>query len=289
MNIRGTTKVCGIIGNPIKHSMSPIIHNYLAKVKGLDLVYVPFETTNAVAAVAGAYELNVLGMNVTVPHKNAVIPQLKEIDSLAANIGAVNTLVRVDGGFKGYNTDILGLKRQLELENVPLKDMDVVIVGAGGAARAVAFLCASEKVKSLTILNRTVSKAEEIANNIKQVFEGFNVSAYTINDYSVLENEKKYVVIQTTNVGLHPNNLEAPIYDKTFYDRVLYGVDIIYNPSKTKFMQLVNESGGQSFGGIKMLLYQGVLAFELWTGTSVSEEEANEVLQLLKKELNIDE
>ncbi len=288
MNIRGTTGVCGIIGNPIKHSMSPIIHNYLAQKKGLDMVYVPFEVTEVEKAVVGAYELNVKGMNVTVPHKNAVIPYLKDIDSLAAKIGAVNTLVRVLGGYKGYNTDILGLKRQLSLENVPLENMDVVIIGAGGAARAVAFLCADSKVKSLTIINRTISKAKDIADNVMAEYTQLTVKVLALDEYEALDNDKKYIVIQTTNVGLHPDNDKAPIYDKAFYDRVLYGVDIIYNPSETKFMKLVKEAGGKSFGGLNMLLYQGILAFELWTETTVDENEAKEAYHMLKKELGID-
>ena len=140
-NIKGTTRVCGLIGNPVGHSISPVIHNTLADIMGIDLVYTTFkvEENQVEAAVKGAYALDILGMNVTVPHKQAVMRSLKEIDPLAEAIGAVNTLARVDGGYKGYNTDILGLARELEEENVCIKDNPVLIIGAGGAARAIAF------------------------------------------------------------------------------------------------------------------------------------------------------
>ena len=153
-NIKGTTRVCGLIGNPVGHSISPVIHNTLADIMGIDLVYTTFkvEENQVEAAVKGAYALDILGMNVTVPHKQAVMRSLKEIDPLAEAIGAVNTLARVDGGYKGYNTDILGLARELEEENVCIKDNPVLIIGAGGAARAIAFLCASRGASSVTVI-----------------------------------------------------------------------------------------------------------------------------------------
>ncbi|EKC54658.1 shikimate 5-dehydrogenase, partial [human gut metagenome] len=124
MDIKGTTRVCGLIGNPVGHSVSPAIHNNLAQLTGKDMVYTTFkvEKGDVASAVRGAYSLNILGLNVTVPHKSEVIDSLVDIDPLAKAIGAVNTLVRVDGGFKGYNTDILGLARELEDEGIELAD-----------------------------------------------------------------------------------------------------------------------------------------------------------------------
>ena len=141
--IDGKTRTCGLIGNPVEHTLSPLIHNTLAKDMEHNLVYVPFQVeADAVGeAVKGAYALNLLGMNVTVPHKSAVIPYLKDIDELAGKIGAVNTLVRCEGGFKGYNTDMTGLKRAMESDGIVLEGEKVILLGAGGAARAVAFLC----------------------------------------------------------------------------------------------------------------------------------------------------
>lgn len=138
MEINGYTRTCGVMGNPVEHTMSPAIHNTLAKELKENLVYVPFRVPEGQVkeAVEGAYALNLLGCNVTVPYKSDVIPYLKEIDGLAERIGAVNTLVRTEGGFKGYNTDMPGLLRAIQSEGIELKNKTVVILGAGGASKA---------------------------------------------------------------------------------------------------------------------------------------------------------
>jgi len=288
--IKGTTKVCGLIGNPVAHSISPLIHNNLAQLQNIDLAYVTFkvESSKVAEAVKGAYELNVFGLNVTIPHKNEVIESLIDIDPLAQNIGAVNTLVRVEGGFKGYNTDMFGLQRQFIDEDIELAGNDVIILGAGGAARAIVFLCAREGAKSIYILNRTLENAKQLANEVNTVLDTNAVIAMKIEDYNKLPN-KQFITIQTTSVGLHPNDDSAPIENPNFYDKVSVGVDIIYNPTKTKFMKLVESKGKIAYNGLKMLLYQGVCAFELWNEIKVSEDVIAHVYALMKKELNIDE
>ena len=142
MEINGYTRTCGVIGHPVEHTMSPAIHNTLARELGENLVYVPFHVPvgHVGQAVEGAYALNLLGMNVTVPYKSEVLPYLKETDPLAETIGAVNTLVRTEGGFKGYNTDMPGLYRAMSEDGVGIEGEDVLILGAGGVARAVAIL-----------------------------------------------------------------------------------------------------------------------------------------------------
>jgi len=288
--IKGTTKVCGLIGNPVAHSISPLIHNNLAEFENIDLAYVTFkvESGKVAQAVKGAYELDIFGLNVTVPHKNEVIDSLVDIDPLAKNIGAVNTLVRVKGGFKGYNTDIFGLQRQLNDANIELAGNDVIILGAGGAARAIVFLCAKEGAKSIYILNRTLEKAQQLANEVNAVLHINAVIAMQIEDYNNLP-DKQFITIQTTSVGLHPNENCAPIENPDFYDKVSVGVDIIYNPTKTKFMKLVENKGKIAYNGLKMLLYQGVCAFELWNEIKVSEAVVVQVYEQMKKELNLGE
>ena len=142
MVINGHTRTCGLIGNPVEHTMSPLIHNTLARMLSHNLVYVPFhvEEGKLQDAVRGACGLNILGMNVTVPYKSQVMRELAQIDPLAAKIGAVNTLVRCENGFKGYNTDMPGLYRAMCSENIQIEGQEVILLGAGGAARAVAFL-----------------------------------------------------------------------------------------------------------------------------------------------------
>ena len=151
----GCTRVCGLIGNPVKHTLSPLIHNTLAHMLGIDLVYVPFEVKeeNVGDAIRGAKALDIFGLNVTIPHKSAVIPYLEEIDPLAKGIGAVNTLVRTEnGGFKGYNTDMTGLYHAMTDEDVVLEGKKIIILGAGGVARPAAFLCGSKGASELYIL-----------------------------------------------------------------------------------------------------------------------------------------
>ena len=173
IDINGTTRVCGLIGNPVGHSISPVIHNSLAQLMDMNMVYTTFkvEKGDVVTAVNGAYALNILGLNVTVPHKQAVMESLVDIDPLAKAIGAVNTLVRTDKGYKGYNTDILGLERELIDEGVVLLGSRCVILGAGGAARAIAFLCAKSGAKEIYMLNRTKEKAYDIAKAVNDYFD----------------------------------------------------------------------------------------------------------------------
>ena len=140
------TELCCLIGNPVGHSLSPMIHNTLAERMDINMAYTAFkvESDRLDDAVRGAYALGIRGLNVTVPHKCDVIRSLVDIDELAGHIGAVNTLVRADGGYKGYNTDIIGLGRELDEENIIIKDNDVIILGAGGASKAITYLCASK-------------------------------------------------------------------------------------------------------------------------------------------------
>lgn len=170
MIIDGHTRTCGLLGNPVEHTLSPVIHNTLAEKFSHNLVYVPFlvEEGQALAAIKGAYDLHILGLNVTVPFKSAVLPGLVEMDPMAEQIGAVNTLVRTEGGFKGYNTDMPGLYRAMAGEGIKLAGEEVILLGAGGAARAVAFLCAAKGVSRVYLLNRSLEKANAVAEEVNE-------------------------------------------------------------------------------------------------------------------------
>lgn len=289
MHINGKTRLCGLIGNPVEHTLSPVIHNNLAEGLEHNLVYVPFLVENDVeAAVKGAYELNVLGMNVTVPHKANVISALVDIDPLAKAIGAVNTLVRVERGYKGYNTDMTGLLRAMYSENIVVRDEEIIILGAGGAARAVAFLCVNEGAKKVYLLNRSVEKAQAVADEVNSHFQVDTITPMAISEYDKLP-EGKYLAIQGTSVGLSPNDEDVVIGDDRFYDKIHTGYDLIYRPSETKFMKLVKAHGGRAYNGLKMLLYQGVIAYELWNDVEVSQELADQIYQKMKKEMGINE
>ncbi|MCR4902608.1 MAG: shikimate dehydrogenase [Butyrivibrio sp.] len=291
-NTDGNTYTCGLIGNPVKHTMSPLIHNMLAEMTGINLVYVPFEVLkeNVGDAVKGARALNILGLNVTVPYKSDVLDSLAEIDELAAKIGAVNTLVQTpDGkGYKGYNTDMTGLYRAMKEDGVEIEGRSVIILGAGGAARSVAFLCASKGAKKVYVLNRTVEKACAIAEEVNKALNCERVIAMPVTDYGKLDGNQKYLCIQCTSVGLFPNIEDTVIEDEEFYKLIDTGFDIIYRPLQTKFMKLSAKAGARTFNGLSMLLYQGIDAFELWNNVHITKEQADKVYDALVKNMQSD-
>lgn len=284
MDINGYTRTCGLLGNPVEHTMSPVIHNTLSERLGKNLVYVPFHVPagHVGKAVEGAFALNLLGVNVTVPYKSEVIPFLKDIDPLAEQIGAVNTLVRMEDGYKGYNTDMPGLYRAMCEDGVDIAGEKALILGAGGVARAVAILLAQKGAAEITILNRSVDKAQQVAQEVNGIAGRQLVKAVPLTDWGSLP-EEKYLAIQATNVGMFPNVEDVVVEDPAFYDRIHTGYDLIFNPSETRFMQMVMASGGRAFGGMKMLLYQGVIAYELWTGTPIGRELSAEIYDILTR------
>lgn len=287
MEINGRTRTCGLIGNPVEHTLSPLIHNTLAKRLGQELVYVPFfvERGRLAEAVKGAEALHILGLNVTVPYKSEVIDCLAEIDGLAKNIGAVNTLVQTEGGYKGYNTDMEGLYRAMQSEGIRIAGEQIILLGAGGAARAVAWLCAEKGAERVYLLNRTLDKAETVAGEVNAAAGRETVRPLRLADYAAVP-EGKYLAIQGTSVGLSPQEEDVVIVDDAFYEKVHTGFDLIYNPWETKFMRLVKAHGGRAYNGLKMLLYQGIIAYELWNGVEVPEREAQIVYESLKNAIS---
>lgn len=283
IEINGLTRTCGLIGNPVEHTLSPMIHNYLAQQMDVNMVYVPFlvEQGRLEDAIKGAYGLHILGCNVTVPYKNDVIPYLAQIDELAAKMGSVNTLVRVDGGYKGYNTDMAGLYRAMSSDGVSIQGEQVIVLGAGGVGRAVAFMCAAKGAAHVWLLNRTVEKADEVAKEVNLTEGRSCVETLAMSDYDKLADEK-YLVIQSTSVGLYPHVEDAVITDPAFYHKVKAGYDLIYRPWETRFMQLVKEQGAPAYNGLKMLLYQGIEAFELWNQCKIEDESAYKLYEMLR-------
>lgn len=285
MEINGKTKVLGLIGNPVEHTLSPAIHNTIAGCMGENVVYMPFPVKEDIeAAIKGAFALGVQGMNITVPYKSDAIPYLADMDKEAAIIGAVNTLVRTDAGFKGYNTDLRGLYRAILSEGIQVDGSRVIIVGAGGAARAAAFMCAFYKAESVVILNRTVEKAVTIAEEVKAKTGFVAISALPIQEYDKIEGDG-YLVIQATKAGLYPKVEETPISEVAFFKKASVVYDLIYTPEETAFMRLAKEQGAKAYNGLKMLLYQGVAAYEMWNGVSVPEEVVQKAYEALQNKL----
>ena len=286
MEINGYTRLCGLIGNPVEHTLSPVIHNTVAEEMHDNLVYVPFhvEQGNLQKAIAGAYSLNVLGLNVTVPYKQAVIPCLDCVEGLAEKIGAVNTLVRTENGFRGYNTDMMGLYRAMEEEGIAFEAEDMILLGAGGAARAAAFLCAEKGAKRVYLLNRSYEKAAVLAEEVNRAYERDCILPMALSEYEKLPGEKM-TAIQGTSAGLYPNTEDAVILDPAFYHHISKAYDLIYKPEETRFMKLVKEAGGEAYCGIRMLLYQGIIAYELFLDTKVPENVIRKVSALLQEKV----
>ena len=280
--------VCGVIGNPVEHTLSPVIHNTLAARLGINLVYVPFRVEESAVgdAVRGAAALQLLGLNVTVPHKSAVIPFLTSVDPEAALIGAVNTLVREEQGYRGYNTDLQGLYRALLSEGIRLSGERVILLGAGGAARAAAFLCALRGAERVYLLNRSADKAARVAEEANRGTKRECVVPMALSDWRRIPGGR-YLAIQGTSVGLAPHTEEAVIGEEEFYRMIHTGFDLVYRPADTKFMRLVRAAGGRAYNGLKMLLYQGIEAFELWNGIKVTEDAAAVCYEQMKRSMGL--
>ena len=286
--ISGKAMVCGVIGNPVGHSLSPLMHNYYAEALNLDYIYIPCNVPDdeVGTAIKGIYALGFEGINVTVPHKQRVMSHLLEIDHAAECIGAVNTLVRMEGGYKGYNTDADGLYRAITEQGIDVEGQDCLMIGAGGAAKAVAYMLMKHGAASVVILNRTLDKAQALAEEMNRQFGRETIKAMALEDYPKLEKDS-YLAIQTTSVGMYPKTGAAPIEDKEFYKKIHMAVDIIYTPAKTRFVEYVEEAGGKAINGLDMLIYQGIIAFELWNpGVKVPDEVIKKVREKMMEQLN---
>ena len=283
-NRTDTVRHCGLIGNPVGHTLSPVIHNHLAQAFGHNLEYHPMQVEpEDLEKTVREYVADCMaGCNVTVPYKSAVIAHLDCLDSLAKEIGAVNTIVPTAEGLKGYNTDMPGLLRAMEEDGVKIRGEQVLILGAGGVARAVALLMLKEGAKEVYLLNRTIEKAEIIAQEMQTVMGCSNIHALQLEEYNQLPRGQNYLAIQATSVGLYPCVEQAVIEDVEFYKRIHTGYDLIYRPAETKFMKFVKAQGGKTYNGLKMLLYQAVIAYELWHHVEIPKELAQQTYQVLQ-------
>jgi len=265
MKISGKTRVCAVIGDPVEHSLSPVMHNAAFKKLGLNLVYVAFKVTRneLKEAISGARSLGLRGLNVTMPHKKAVISYLDETDSTAEAIGAVNTILNNQGKLVGYNTDGKGAMIALKENGIYPEEKKMLILGAGGAAKAIAFQAAQE-VEELVILNRTSEKATKLAELLCKKF-GNKVKGGALSA-EVLKEELKTtdILVNATSVGMHPDVNRSPV-PSDLLRRELCVMDIIYNPLETKLVKDAKSVGAKVVLGLEMLLYQGAVAFEIWT------------------------
>lgn len=275
MNINAHTSVYCIIGNPVRHSLSPVIHNAAFEHTGINAVYVAFEPSSVHHAITAIKSLGIKGASVTIPFKVDVLQLCDSVDTLAMRIGSVNTLVNNNGTIKGYNTDGYGLLRSLETNGIEYINKKILIIGNGGSARAIAYTLA-EKNAQITICGRN-------QNNVKMLADDLRKNFTTIHDILIIElnpdiTSEYDIVINTTPVGMKPETDKLPIDIRLLHHHHVV-VDIIYSPLHTLFLQKAQRKGCSVITGDYMLLYQASMQFEIWTGQPAPVDIMHKVLK----------
>lgn len=267
--INGNTRVVGVMGWPVEHTVSPAMHNAAFQTAGLNWRYLPLPVhpDRVGQGVHGLLALGFAGCNVTVPHKQAVMEHLDDITAEAQAIGAVNTiLVQTDGRMIGHNTDATGFLRSLAERGFRPEGTRAVVMGAGGAARAVAYALASVGT-SIKILNRTLSRAESLVVDLASLFPTLPLCSLSLTP-ATLHQEVPLadLLVNTTSLGMWPQVERSAWPEELPLPPSLTVFDLVYNPVETKLMRQAREAGALAMGGLEMLVYQGAAAWELWTG-----------------------
>ena len=269
--------VLAIIGHPVAHSLSPLMHNFAAKKLGLPYTYVAFDVEPAQVgkAVAGIRALGVAGVNVTVPHKKAVMRHLDGIDDEARAIGAVNTIINRGGKLYGTNTDGIGFLRSLEKKGFNPKGKKAVIIGAGGSSRAIGVSLLRKGITSLSVINRSKNSGNMLVDTLSHFGSAVLIQKKEAKRCRSAVAEAD-LVVQTTPLGMKKG--DPPPLDAAFRKGQLV-YDIIYAPVETRFLAVARKAGADTMNGLAMLVYQGSESFRLWTGKKFPEDAA---LKLLK-------
>jgi shikimate dehydrogenase len=260
------TTLYGVFGDPVRHSRSPLMMNRAFQEMGINAAYAAFHVKpdGLCNAIAGIRALGFRGVNVTIPHKVEVMQHLDAIDEGARIIGAVNTIVNDSGELTGYNTDGIGYVRSLREETgIELEGMRVLLLGAGGAARGVAYALAKAGVKRIEIANRTKERAKELASAIGEFTDTEGIGLDDLADRLGTVD----LIVNTTSAGMHPNVAELPMNPKLIEPEHIVS-DLIYNPRVTRFLKEAEARGAKIHGGLGMFIYQGAYALEYWTGTA---------------------
>jgi shikimate dehydrogenase len=264
--ITGKTSLVGIMGDPVEHSLSPPMHNAAFRQLKLDYVYVPFHVKqgNLSPAMEGARNMGIKGLNLTIPHKIEVIKYLDELQGVAELIGAVNTVKFTENHAIGYNTDGFGAVKAIE-EKKPIKGKKIIILGAGGAARAISFQLILNRAGEVLIANRTREKACNLRDELTETSHA-SVGCLELDNKLARELKDSDVLINTTPVGMYPHHNDKPVVTADMMHDNLLVNDIVYNPLETALLREARKAGAQVVHGTKMLVYQGLEAFRIWTG-----------------------
>lgn len=263
MELSGKTHVCAVIGDPIEHSLSPTMHNAAFNHLKLGFVFLAFRVTSdhLENAMRGVRALGIRGLNVTMPHKNAVTEFLDEADAAVRFLRTANTVLNQDGRLRGFNTDGVGAVKALKNNGVDLAGKKVLLLGAGGAAKAIAFYLARE-VDEICILNRDAAKARELASILEPCGKNISGEELTLNQIAMGLQDAD-VLINATSVGMTPNADESLVRPEWLTPRLCV-MDIVYNPVETKLIRDARTAGAKVVDGVEMLLYQGAASFEIW-------------------------
>lgn len=274
------TRLLGLIGDPVEHSLSPRLHSFLLGRAGLNYSYLAFRVPreSLAAALEGMRALGIRGLNVTIPHKEAVVPLLDGLSPGAEAVGAVNTIVNLRGRLIGHNTDIEGFLAPLAVRGIAVRGKKAVVVGAGGAAAAVAYalLAAGAEV---AIANRTPERARALARRLSRA--GAAEAAGTEALPALLPQAD--ILVNATPVGMWPRTDEIPVPPELIHEGLLV-YDLVYVPSETRLLAEARARGAEAIGGLEMLVRQGVRALELWTGHRFGEEDVRAALAHLRGE-----
>jgi len=284
ISVKGKTKIYGLIGNPVGHTISPQIHNTLAKALDIDMVYIPIEVKEDKLedAIKGIKALGFHGFNVTIPYKEKVIQYLDVVDSSAKTYDAVNTVLIKDGKLIGFNTDADGFYRAfVEAFKCEVEGLKVLIVGAGGSASSIAYILALKGASSITIANRTIDNAIKICERIGITYKKELSTAVLKDDLDIASYD---VIVNTTSVGMYPN-VNNTILKESIFNSKQKIVDIIYNPSETNFLKRAREKGAATLNGFGMLYYQGVIAFEIWNSMKLPENIEKNIYEIFRSNL----
>lgn len=281
--INGHTKLTGLLGSPVAHSKSPLMHNEAFKELGLNYVYLCFDVleNNLKVAYEGLKKLNVAGFNCTMPDKTLICELVDELSPAASMIGAVNTVVNKDGKFIGHNTDGIGYMQSVKDAGFDIIGDTMTLLGAGGAASSIFVQAALDGVKNINVFSikdRFWEKAEKMVDTVNSKTD-CNAKLIELGNDDVLGEsiEKSQILTNATSVGMAPNVDGCIIPDKKMLREDLIVSDVIYNPMETKLLRMAKEQGCQTFNGLYMLLYQGAEAFKIWTGKDMPVEHIKEL------------
>jgi shikimate dehydrogenase len=269
VSISGNTRLLGLLGDPVDHSISPAMHNLAFETLGLNYAYMAFISNgdNLKSTVDAMRALNVLGFNVTMPVKQKIIPYLDKLSIEAELIGSVNTVHNENGQLVGYNTDGLGYVADLQDKGVNIEGRSFLLLGAGGAATGISVELARAGAGKITILNRNIEKARRIVFTINKISKNCQASASKLHEESIhKELPKADILINCTPVGMGDEIGNSIIKDLHLLPKGLIVSDLIYTPGKTALLELGEKAGCKTINGSGMILWQGALAFKIWTG-----------------------